>query len=152
MNSTQYWILLLLLSLSQVMDAATPKSTGTSILSQNREVLQLRDPFREPEIQVEKEEILTDLEKYKVTDYQVVGVITGPKRIRAMIKTPDGKTHMVGETMRLGLKKGVIRRITTESVIVREKVLNVFGEEEFVDTELMLYAQSVPTSSGGGNP
>jgi Tfp pilus assembly protein PilP len=101
-----------------------------------------RDPFKEPLIS-EELDIRSDLERYAVTDFKVTGIITGPLRMRAMLVAPDAKTHYVSEKMKIGLRDGVIIRITTKSVIVREKVVNPLGEIELFDTEIGLDPSSV---------
>lgn len=94
-----------------------------------------RDPFKEPEL---SEESLnrSDLEKFSVTDFKVTGIITGPIRMRAMVLAPDGKTHYVSEKMKMGTRDGVVVKITTKTVVVREKVLNPLGEVELFETEI----------------
>lgn len=94
-----------------------------------------RDPFKEPEVSAVIE-MRSELEKHAVTDFKVTGIITGPIRMRAMVVAPDGKTHYVAEKMKMGLRDGIITRITTKSVSVREKVVNPLGEVELFDTEI----------------
>lgn len=94
-----------------------------------------RDPFKEP-ILSETADIRSDLERFAVTDFRVTGIITGPVRMRAMLVAPDAKTHYVSEKMKIGLRDGVIVKITTKSVVVREKVVNPLGEVEMFDTEI----------------
>src|SRR5690606_5369501 len=107
-----------------------------------------RDPFRRPEI-VEKEETpLTELEKFSVAEIKLVGIMTGPTRLRAMVKGPDGKTYFVAEKMRVGTRKGIVREITPETVIIREKIVNVLGEEENIDIELRIDEQTEKTQGG----
>jgi hypothetical protein len=96
-----------------------------------------RDPFKEPAIS-EVQELRSELERYAVTDFKVVAVITGPLRMRAMLIAPDNKTHYVSEKMKIGLRDGVIVKITTKSVVVREKVVNPLGEVELFDTEISM--------------
>lgn len=88
-------------------------------------------------------EIKSDLERFAVTDFKVVAIITGPLRMRAMIVAPDTKTHYVSEKMKLGLRDGVIVKITTKTIVVREKVVNPLGEVELFDTEIGMDQPSV---------
>jgi Tfp pilus assembly protein PilP len=104
-----------------------------------------RDPFKEPVI-AEVEEHRSDLERYATTDFKVVAIITGPLRMRAMLVGPDSKTHYVAEKMKIGLRDGVITKITTKSVIVREKVVNPLGEVETFNTEISM---DQPAMAGG---
>lgn len=100
-----------------------------------------RDPFKEPAYS-EAQEFRTDLERFAVTDFKVTGVITGPIRMRAMLLSPDGKTHYVSEKMKVGLRDGIVVKITTKSVVIREKVVNPLGEIELFDTEIGMDQQS----------
>lgn len=94
-----------------------------------------RDPFKEPVIN-EILEVRSDLERSAVTDFKVLAIITGPIRMRALVLAPDGKTHYVSEKMKMGTRDGIIVRITTKTLVVREKVVNPLGEVEQFDTEI----------------
>ncbi len=133
---------------SPEMSAPAPPAPGTdsaplSLPPQPRVVdyKKFRDPFKEPLVS-ETADLRSDLEKFAVTDFKVSGIITGPIRMRAMIIAPDGKTHYVSEKMKIGLRDGVIQRITTKTIIVREKVVNPLGEVEFFETEIGLDQQT----------
>ncbi|MBS1963940.1 MAG: pilus assembly protein PilP [Bdellovibrionales bacterium] len=94
-----------------------------------------RDPFKEPSV-VEQAVTKSELERYPITDFKVVAIITGPIRMRAMLTAPDGKTHYVSEHMKIGTRDGEIVKITTKSIVVREKVVNPLGEVEQFDSEI----------------
>ena len=102
------------------------------------DIKSLRDPFRKPEFQSSERESQTDLEKYSVGDLKLVGVLTGPLRVRAMVVAPDGKTYYVAEKMKVGLRNGIVTRITTRSIQIQEKIVNALGETESVDSEILL--------------
>ena len=55
-----------------------------------------------------------------------------------MVAAPNGKTYLVWENMRIGIRKGVIRRITPDAIHVREQVINVLGQEENVDSDIRM--------------
>ena len=114
------------------------------------EALQLRDPFKSPERAIIASTPLTELERYPLEQYKLIGVITGANRLRAILLDPSGKTHFVAEKMRIGTRRGVIREIRSDVVIVREKIFNVLGKEEASDAEIKLLEEkaSVPDSSG----
>lgn len=94
-----------------------------------------RDPFKQPLI-TDTETPKSDLERFAVTDFKVVAIITGPLRMRAMIVAPDSKTHYISEKMKIGNRDGVVVKITTKTIVVREKVVNPLGEVELFDTEM----------------
>lgn len=88
----------------------------------------------------------SDLEKYPVEQFELLGVMTGPVRMRAMVRGPDKKTHVISEQVKMGTRNGAVRIISSNSITVREKVLNVFGQEEEVDTELKLLPKATSGS------
>lgn len=102
--------------------------------------LSLRDPFRRPPSKVAKEfaggGILPELERYELDKFKLVGVVTGPRKNKAMVTTPDGKMHIVSETMHIGTRHGVIKRIAPGRVSVEEKVVNLLGQEENIETTI----------------
>ena len=101
-----------------------------------------RDPFKEPATS-EVQELRSDLERFPANDFKAVAVITGPLRMRAMLLAPDGKTHYVSEKMKIGMREGVIVKITTKSLVIREKVVNPLGEVELFDTEIGIDTQPI---------
>lgn len=103
----------------------------------------LRDPFQRPKFK-EYSRTIPDLEKYPIDQYELLGVITGPYRMRAMVRDPNQKTHLVSVKTRIGNRSGVIKKITPVSLVVREKILNVFGREESSETELRLIRPKGP--------
>ncbi len=120
------------------------KKTNEEARAGIQDFLKFRDPFKQPETQKSSNEQLTDLEKYAVNEFKLTGVMTGPKRMRAMILAPDGKTHFVSEKMKIGNKNGIIAKITTKSLVVKEKLVNALGEEELIETEMSMAADAGP--------
>jgi hypothetical protein len=130
------------------------------------EVTRVRDPFKKPTLRAVESKPRSELELYPVEKFKLVAVITGPKKLRAMLQGPDGKSYFVAEGMAIGFRKGVIRKITHDAVLVREQVLNVLGQEENVDSDLKLPEEgkslgegngisgqgSVPAPAAGSNP
>ncbi len=112
----------------------------------------IRDPFQAPDFKLEENDgPRTPLELVAADKFKLVGVITGPDRFRAMVQDPSGQTHLVSEKMKIGIRKGVVKKITSRGIWVREKVVNVLGQEESVDTVLKLEdpAKKVANSGGG---
>ncbi len=102
------------------------------------ELLKARDPFKRVESALKREMRKAVLESYSLDAFTLVAILTGPVRMRAMVLAPDGKTYFIAEKMRMGTRGGVVRKITQDSVWVREKTMNVLGEEENADTEVLL--------------
>ncbi len=99
----------------------------------------LRDPFRGPEIVVKVAKVGgSELEKYSASEFKMIGVITGPEKVRAMLVSPGGKTYFVSEKMKIGVNSGYIKRITVEKIVIKETVLNPLGQKESHEVELRL--------------
>lgn len=109
--------------------------------------LSIRDPFKAPEVRVSDEAPKGPLELIAVDRFKLLGVITGPDRFRAMLQDPEGHTHLVSEKMKIGNRKGVVKKITSKGLWIQEKVVNVLGQEESVDTVLKLDALGKPVQA-----
>jgi Tfp pilus assembly protein PilP len=101
------------------------------------EILQRRDPFKMPEITRERGPT-SELEMFPTDKFALIGVLSGPTERRAMISAPNGKTYFVKKGVPIGQRKGVIQKITETAIHVREKVINVLGEQENQDIVLQL--------------
>jgi len=137
--------LLLLLFTTRLFAANDPASTttptttdtpGPSSPGLTPESLQLRDPFQQRLTEISVRKKVSPLLQYSVDSFKVVGLLTGPKNIRALLADPQGKTYIVTEDTPIGNRSGVIKQITGDAVWIREKVLNLLGQEETVDTIL----------------
>ena len=118
------------------------------------ELLKLRDPFKRPQKMIAHAQPKSELEMYSVADFKLLGVVTGPEKIKAMILAPNGKTYFVAENQKLGDKKGIIKKITSDKVQVVEKAANLLAVEETVTSEILLPSDSklrVSVSRGNGN-
>lgn len=80
----------------------------------------LRDPFAPPVTVVLKEAPKTELETIQLKDFRLNGVITGPKKVRAMVTGPGGKTYFVAVGDRLGIRQGRITAIQADLIKVVE--------------------------------
>jgi Tfp pilus assembly protein PilP len=81
----------------------------------------LRDPFEEPVMVKEvKTQAQSDLELYQLRDLKLNGVVTGPKRPRAMITSPKGQSFFVKVGDSVGAREGRVTQITADSVRVME--------------------------------
>lgn len=137
-------VIVLLVSMNTLVLAADRPIPLTTNLG---DLKKFRDPFKAPDIQVVEEDTVSDLEKYSTAEFRLIGIMSGPVRMRAIIAGPNGRTYTVAEKMRIGLREGTIKRITTKSIIVLEKIVNPLGETETVETELTF--PQVRADSGG---
>ena len=102
---------------------------------------EVRDPFAKPEIllaQLRVETAKSELEYFAVEDYKLIGIMTGPKKLRAMVVNPNGKTFFVAERSRIGLFGGEIIRIETDRLVVKEKKPSPTGTVKVETVELLL--------------
>jgi len=112
-------------------------SQGASALPDT--MLKQRDPFKRPPIKMGVEGPKSELQAFPVEQFKLVGVMTGDSgRMKAMLEGPNKKTYFVQEKMFIGIRNGFIQKITDTAVIVREKIVNVLGQEEAVNSEILL--------------
>lgn len=136
-------IVAMLIALSAVSAwAATEDGEGEKI---DASYLSLRDIFKAPDIIIEgKDELKSDLELYPVADFKMVGVMTGPEKVKGMVLLPNSRTYFVNEGDRVGIRGGEVTKITPDTITVHEKIVNVLGQEEDVLTDIKLLPELVP--------
>jgi type IV pilus assembly protein PilP len=113
----------------------------------------LRDPFKDPSIKKEakKEESKnalelnekgeysniqeTPLDKLTISEIKVVGVLIGKER-RAMVQSGKNgsKVTVLKEGMKIGQDGAELKAILPGGIVLVEKISNVYGEEEFLET------------------
>jgi Tfp pilus assembly protein PilP len=100
--------------------------------------LSLRDPFRKYTPKVENGEDtqgpIADQLKFELDKFKLIGVINGPRKNKAMLATPEGKMVIVTEKDQLGVRKGLVTKIGPGLLTVEEKIVNLLGQEEKVET------------------
>lgn len=84
-----------------------------------------RDPFAQPMedkpvIQGSLHGPLLPLQKYDLTQLRLVGIIWDVRRPRAMLRDPQGKTHVVGPNTKVGPRNGYIATIREGEIVVIE--------------------------------
>ncbi|MBL7715015.1 MAG: pilus assembly protein PilP [Bdellovibrionales bacterium] len=120
------------------------------IAEQAPDFTQLRDPFKQPTVLQSKMEPRTPLETFPVDTLRMIAVMSGPKRKKALVAAPDGKNYIVMEKMKVGIRGGLISKITPDAILIREKIVNIVGEEEDLDTVLKM--QTPPSNIATGEP
>jgi type IV pilus assembly protein PilP len=117
--------------------------------------MEMRDPFRRPLIKAvaseEENKNLPELERFDLEQFKLVGVITGALKNKALISTPNGKMHVVSENMHIGTRKGVIKKVSVDSILVQEKVINILGKEEKMDVMLQFKKDEAAAASAPAN-
>lgn len=141
-----------LLSLSVGAIAAPVNSTKNFFKDKTKieNPFNLRDPFKSPVMKSEIKSINPNfkvLEKGKysniseasldeltISNVKVVGVLIGKER-RAMISAGESKSVIIlKEGMKIGPEKVELKAILPGGIVLVEKMVNVYGEEEFLET------------------
>ena len=109
---------------------------------------ELRDPFKAPQSKHDKQNNnqgysspsngqYTNIEIKTVTSIdsiRVVGVLIGRER-RAMVKDGDaGPVIVLKEGMKIGETGAELKAILPGGIILVEKIVNVYGQEEYLET------------------
>lgn len=90
-----------------------------------------RDPFTpiiSREDQKAKSGDRPPLERYSVYDFKLTGVVWGGFGYSAMIESPEGKGYFVDVGTIVGQNRGVVKKITQQTMVVEEKFKTISGE------------------------
>ena len=130
-------------------ESAQSVMASKSIFEIPEDVLKLRDPFKRPKIVIESTIVKSELETVPLDKFKLVGVVTGPHQLRAMVATDQGKTFFVSEKMKIGLNQGVITKITPDEIQVTERTTNVLGQEEVTESLIKMNADKEADKGSG---
>lgn len=92
-----------------------------------------RDPFAlliSKEESKERASSRPPLERYGVSEFKLSGIVWGGFGYNAMLEGPDGKGYFVRVGTVIGVNKGIIKKITKDTMIIEEKFKNMLGEME----------------------
>jgi type IV pilus assembly protein PilP len=92
-----------------------------------------RDPFSPIIVQADQKARggnLSPLERYDLNQFKMTGVVWGGYGYNAMIEGPDGKGYFIRVGTIIGPNKGVVKKITQETMVVEEKYKTFSGETE----------------------
>jgi Tfp pilus assembly protein PilP len=92
------------------------------------------DPFQPPAEElsggIKRKAGVMPLEQFEVSDYQLVGIITGPGLNKALIQDMTGKGFFVVVGTRIGKGGGKIIKITNKEVRIDEPYLDLTGRKK----------------------
>jgi Tfp pilus assembly protein PilP len=109
---------------------------------------ELRDPFKAPQGKAEAVEkkqgfFISGQGQYSniqvktvdnINDIRLVGVLIGKER-RALVNIGGGKDVIIlKEGMKIGQDEAELKAILPGGIILVEKIVNVYGQEEFLET------------------
>lgn len=92
-----------------------------------------RDPFAPIIVQAEQKARagnLSPLERYDLNQFKMTGVVWGGFGYNAMIEGPDGKGYFIRVGTVIGPNKGVVKKITQQTMVVEEKYKTFSGGTE----------------------
>lgn len=136
---------------------SAPADSGQNFFKNKTKIenpFNLRDPFKAPTIRGESKNNNrgfqvtgkgqysnikeTPLDQLNVTDLKLVGVLIGKER-RAMINIGGGaggkgQVVILKEGMKVGPEGTELKAILPGGVVLVEKIINVYGEEEYLET------------------
>ncbi len=121
------------------LEVADPE-VETSSVNSIEEIMKFRDPFKGPDLRGIglAGESINALENFPTSDFKLLGVITGPKKLKAMLLAPDGKTYFVKVLDKIGVREGRIQKILEDRLIIKEKIINLLGKEEQIFTAILM--------------
>jgi len=108
-----------------------------------------RDPFRSFLASGPKDDDdtpRTPLQRYDLDQYQLVGVIWGIDRPRALVQDPEHTGHVVEIGTYIGKNWGKVTQITSSGVVVTEEYQTIDGE--LVVNEIPMKLASTDTEEG----
>ncbi len=71
------------------------------------------------------------LEQFEVSDFELVGIVSGPGIKKAMVQDPTGKGFMVQVGTHIGKKGGRITRVADKELIIEEPSRDFLGQKSF---------------------
>ncbi|MBP9673955.1 MAG: hypothetical protein KBD63_02585 [Bacteriovoracaceae bacterium] len=130
------------------------EGTSSNIFSGKTSIpdpLSLRDPFKSPILKVDKKDkveqgtvlhgVFTNIPEINtvpLSKIKIIGVVIGKER-RALAQIEGGKQAiMLKEGMLIGSDKAELKAILPAGVVVVEKVINVYGQVEYLETVLAI--------------
>ncbi len=90
-----------------------------------------RDPFTPIVVKEEKSAgrgAKTPLERYAINEFKLAGIVWGGLGYHAMLEGPDGKGYFVKIGTIIGPNRGVIKKITHNTIVIEEKYKGPAGE------------------------
>lgn len=105
----------------------------------------IRNPFRIPPFIQKSKPKVGPLEEFDVAKLQLVAVIAGKGRTRAMVVLPNNKTYYLKLGDKVGTQKGVVRAILPERVLIVEKEKTPLGQMIDVFREITLKGEEALT-------
>lgn len=124
-----------------ITQATTTVEQRNDLLSYSYNPQGRRDPFA-PIISKEENKArsgsLPPLERYSISEFKLTGIVWGAYDYYAMIEGPDGKGYFIRKGTTIGPNKGIVKRITKDTVEIEEKFKNMLGSTEYKQITIRL--------------
>ena len=93
------------------------------------------DPFQPPVLESSLEQtlrgkLMLPLEKFEVTEFQLVTTATGPGGNKAMVQDPSGKGYFLTVGSKIGKNQGRVVAIADRRILIEEKIKDFLGREK----------------------
>ncbi len=92
-----------------------------------------RDPFSPIIVREERRaqsEERPPLERYNINEFKLTGLLWGGFGYNAMLEGPDGKGYFVRVGTIIGQNRGVVKKITKDTMVIEEKFRTISGETD----------------------
>lgn len=92
-----------------------------------------RDPFMPIIVREDAKALSGDrppLERFNIYEFKLTGIVWGGYGYNAMLEGPDGKGYFVHVGALIGQNKGVVKKITKDTMVVEEKFKTISGETD----------------------
>jgi len=104
-----------------------------------------RDPFRSYEWEYMKRELadsseLGPLAQYDLNQLSLIGIVWNVGRARALVKDPSGMSYVIAQGARMGKNEGVVLKIDDNLMVVRERYVDLYGNQSTQDVEMRIRA------------
>jgi type IV pilus assembly protein PilP len=115
---------------------------------------QKRDPFRpfmldlRPEIPHDAP--LTPLQRYELPQLRVAAILLHTQPPRAMLEDNSGMGFIVTPGTPIGRNRGVVKEIESRRIVVEEKTLDYYGNEQVQNVVLEMPQENHPQDDGQG--
>jgi type IV pilus assembly protein PilP len=111
-----------------------------------------RDPFRPFTLDLRPDtpdEPLTPLQRYEIPQLRLAGVLLESFPPRAMLEDNSGMGFIVTPGTPIGRNRGVVAAIESRRVVVEEKVLDFYGNEQVQRVVLEMPQENEPQRDSG---
>ena len=141
-------IILLGISIGAIAAPVDPLSNFFRDKTKIEKPFELRDPFKPPQMKTDKSQnkggfYVSGKGRYSnvqlatvtsIESIKIVGVLIGRER-RAMVKNGgSGPIIILKEGMKIGEDGAELKAILPGGIIIVEKIVNVYGQEEYLET------------------